>query len=125
MPKISKRVVDAAEPAASRYFIWDSELKGYGLLVLPSGVRSYVVQYRTPHGRTRRATIGKHGSPWTPDLARERADAMLRMVKDGLDPLDAKAAARNAMTVDDLLDRYLKSGRFKEKADSTRAIDNG
>jgi hypothetical protein len=35
------------------------------LLVMPSGIKSYFYQYRTPEGRQRRATIGKHGE-WTP-----------------------------------------------------------
>jgi hypothetical protein len=37
--KITKRSVDAAHPKAERYIIWDAELKGFGLLVLPTGSR--------------------------------------------------------------------------------------
>jgi hypothetical protein len=66
MPKISKRVVDAAgRPTnADRTFVWDSEVKGFGLMVTARGAKSYVVQYRTPEGRSRRITIGRRGSPW-------------------------------------------------------------
>ena len=73
MPKITKRVVDAASPKLDRYIIWDSEIKGFGLLVMPSGIKSYFYNYRNAEGRERRATIGKHGE-WTPTQARAKAE---------------------------------------------------
>jgi len=126
VPKITKRVVDATgpDPHGHRRYVWDSEIKGFGLQVLPTGVKSYVFQYRTPESRTRRATIGKHGA-WTPDEAREKADEMRRAVKDGRDPLGERIERRNALTVVDLLDAYLASERFGSKAPSTQAIDRG
>ncbi len=57
MAKLSKRVVDQAEPGAADYFIWDDELPGFGLRVFRSGKRSYLVQYRAG-GRSRRFTVG-------------------------------------------------------------------
>ena len=51
MSKITKRVVDAAVPKPDRYIIWDEEIKGFGLLVMPSGIKSYFYQYRTAEGR--------------------------------------------------------------------------
>lgn len=125
MPKITKRTVDAAAPDSDRrYHLWDTEIRGFGLLVLPSGVKSYVYQYRTPEGSTRRATIGKHGE-WTAEQARGKADAMRQDVKDGRDPLAEKRAIRQAPTVGEVLDAYLDSERFKNKAPSTQAIDRG
>ena len=47
MPKLTKRVVDDSAPAESRYFVWDTELKGFGLLVLPSGVKTFIFQFLT------------------------------------------------------------------------------
>ena len=69
MPKISKRTVDAQKPGTTRRIVWDDQLKGFGLLELPSGVKTYVYDYRTPEGVKRRATIGKHGQ-WTAEQAR-------------------------------------------------------
>jgi hypothetical protein len=64
MPKLSKKVVDAATAKNKDYVIWDDDLPGFGLRVFASGKRSYVLQYRAA-GRSRRYTIGLHGV-WTP-----------------------------------------------------------
>ena len=104
--------------------MWDGELKGFGLCVLPTGVKSYTFQYRTPEGRARRITIGKHGD-WTPDQARRKAADYRELVRAGGDPAGQKRALLEAATVGDLLDAYLASESFKDKAASTQAIDRG
>jgi integrase len=124
MGRISKRIVDRTRAGEKRAFIWDGTLPGFGLLTLPSGAKSFVFQYRTREGRTRRATIGKVGS-LTPDQARTLADDMSRKVKGGGDPLEDKRSARDALTVGELLDRYLASEKFAEKAATTRLTDTG
>ena len=92
---------------------------------MPTGTKSYVFQYRTTDRRDpRRATIGKVGS-LTPDQAREIAEEMSRKVKSGGDPLDDKRKAREALTVGQLLDAYLASETFADKADTTRSTDTG
>ncbi len=124
MPKIAKRVVDAASPRPDRYIIWDSELSGFGLLVMPSGIKSYFYQYRTIEGRQRRATIGKHGE-WTPTQARAKAEDYREAVRAGRDPLADKRALKEAPTVSEILDAYLASESFKDKAASTQRVDKG
>ena len=53
MGKIMKRTVDALQPEPDRdVFKWDTELRGFGVRVKPSGVKSYLVQYRNSEGRT-------------------------------------------------------------------------
>ena len=52
MPKLTKRLIDAAKPAAKPKFIWDQALPGFGLLVNPTGKKVYVAQYRNAAGRT-------------------------------------------------------------------------
>ncbi|MEP9348570.1 tyrosine-type recombinase/integrase [Xanthobacter sp. KR7-225] len=122
--KITKRMVDAAQPSGAQFFIWDSEVKGFALRVTPAGVKSYILQYRTPEGRSRRLTIGKHGSPWTVDEAREKAREALRsLALHGIDPLAVKAAARSAATVADLVDLYLKEGPAERPNKKKRSWD--
>lgn len=125
MAKISKRSVDAAHPADKRYILWDNTLKGFGLLVLPTGVKSYIFNYRNAFNRERRLTIGKHGGGLTPDAARSLAEDFERQVAIGRDPLEDKKTLRQALTVGELLDQYLNSTTFANKAPSTKAIDKG
>ena len=106
MPKITKRLIDALPPGGERLILWDFELKGFGLVVLPSGVRSFVVQYRNASGRKRRLALGRFGV-MTVDGARQAAREALAAVGKGLDPVGDKQALRAAPSVSELLDRYL------------------
>lgn len=114
--KITKTSVSGAPvPEKSDAYHWDPELKGFGLRVTPKGVRSYVVQYRLSGRPARRITIGKHGSPWTPEKARRYAEDILYEVHKGIDPVvAAKKRVREAVELefasyaDIFVDRYLK-----------------
>ncbi len=106
MAKLTKRFVESVEPGDRDVFAWDDKLAGFGLRVKPSGVRSYIVQYRNRQGRSRRYTIGQHGV-LTPDQAREEAAEVLRRAKRGGDPTAECKAARKAPTVAELCDRFL------------------
>ena len=106
MPKLTKRRIDALAPQARDYFEWDAEVSGFGVRVLPSGVKSYLVQYRAG-GRTRRVSIGKHGT-LTVDAARKRARDLLGRVAKGDDPARRIAVHRRAPTVAALCERFLK-----------------
>ena len=119
MPKLTKRVVDDIQPTVSRAISWDSELRGFGLLVLPSGVRSFILQYRTSEGRSRRLTLGRFGVI-TVDEARKIAREKLVEVANGGDPLGERRSFREAPTMGDLFDRYLVEHVASHNAISTR-----
>src|SRR5687767_15442544 len=104
MPKLSKRVVDGLKASLKRdVFGWDSELRGFGIRVKPSGAKAFLIQYRNAHGRTRRMVIGKVGT-LTPDQARDLARARLSEVAMGRDPSADRHASRQAMTVGGVCD---------------------
>ena len=48
---LTKRAVDAAQPSAREWCLWDTEVKGFGLRVRPSGVKTYVACYCAGEGR--------------------------------------------------------------------------
>ena len=100
MPKITKRLVENIKPAKSDVFAWDDELRGFGMRVKSSGVRSYIVQYRNAHGRSKRMTIGEHGR-LTAEEARKQARLILAEVEKGGDPAEGarpRAGLRRSMT---------------------------
>ena len=111
MEKISKRTVDALKPSkvgvkVLENFLWDSELRGFGVRVSPAGLKSFIVQYRTPEGRHRRTVIGRYGI-MTPEQARQAAWDILSAVAKGIDPAAAAEPDRNAITVSALCDWFL------------------
>ena len=116
MPRERKRIglreVRALEPNSE---VWDAAVPGFGARRQRSEAVAYVLLYRTPEGRSRRFTIGRHGAPWTPDTAREEARRLLGAVARGADPAADKTAIREAVTVGELCDLYLadaESGRL-------------
>ncbi|WP_293942546.1 site-specific integrase [Sphingomonas sp.] len=106
--KVTKRAVDAIRPGSKDEFLWDEDLSGFGLKVTPAGRKVYLFQYRLG-GRgapTRRVTIGVHGNPWTPAGARDEAERLLVLVKQGKDPA-AEKEERRRMATDLAFDGYV------------------
>jgi integrase len=115
---------------------WDDgkgAVSGFGARRRAGVAITYMLKYRTGDGRQRWHTIGRHGAPWTPDMARAEARRILVEVSDGGDPAGRKQEARKAETVADLCDAYLeaaKAGRIlthrkAAKKASTLATDKG
>ena len=113
--------------------VWDSTVPGFGARRQMGSAVAYILKYRTAEGRQRWHTIGRHGAPWTPDMAREEAQRLLGDVTRGTDPAAVKQSKRNAATVADLCDLYIKDAetgrlltrrRVAKKA-STLATDRG
>ncbi len=107
MTKLTNRTVAATRPRDRDVFVWDDELPGFGLRVKPSGVKSYVIQYRNRHNDSRRITIGRHGVIG-PEKARRKAKKMLADVQDGADPATERKDDREAPTVAELAEKYLR-----------------
>lgn len=126
--KITKRAVDALTAARGvETVLWDTEVKGFGIRARPAGGRSYILHYRIGTGRgaaLRKLTIGKHGSPWTPEMARIEAKRLLAEVAAGRDPASARQGERNALNFGGLIDLYLAEGAGHKKL-STIKVDRG
>ncbi|HKT86020.1 MAG TPA: Arm DNA-binding domain-containing protein [Novosphingobium sp.] len=134
MPKLTKTVVDKAEPRNRQYTVWCSDLKGFGVFVLPSGTRTYFVDYRNTNNVRRRMKLGRHGTI-TAEQARTLAIQALAEVAKGNDPLEDRNSARKAISVTELCELYIaeleagrilgKGGRPKKASTSIRAATMG
>lgn len=118
--KLSKRNVDGLTPGTERYTAWDTEVSGFGLRVTPGNERIYILKYRAS-GRQRWFTIGRHGSPWTPELARKEAIRLLGDIVRGVDPAEKRSVDREAITFASLCDIYLQEGVAHKKASTLRS----
>jgi len=126
MPKLTKRLVDNLRPdgVGKDLFYWeagDGAVKGFGIRLKPSGAGAFIIQYRNAEGRTRRMVLGKIGT-LTVEEARALARDRLTAASQGADPSANRHAVRNALTVGDLCDLYLKSGEGRIRT-STLAMD--
>ena len=90
-------------------YVYDTELKGLGVRCMPSGVKSWIVEYRPPgsgRGTSRkRMTLGPT-TTLTPDEARKAARNVLAAVQLGADPARERRKGRETPTVAQLLEQY-------------------
>jgi hypothetical protein len=111
MAKITKRTVDALKPRAKPYVTFDDDVKGFGLRVMPSGVKSYILEYRPGSGgrgvAKRRLTLGKHGAMTAEQARRAAQEALARIRLGRQDPQAEKSRQRASLTVGGLIDAFL------------------
>ncbi len=91
---------------ASKAFFWDEGLPGFGLCVRSTGLRTWVVQFRTRDGRSHRITLGDERAVSLDD-ARRKAREHIGRAKLGADPHAERKAARQAVRFSALVDAYL------------------
>lgn len=131
MPKLTKCTVDAATPSERERFIWCSGTRGFGVRIYPSGKKAFIAQMRVGRA-TRRIKIGYYG-PFAVDQARTVAEDIIRVASLGRDPQRERREAKQALTVSELLDKYMEAARaglvvtrFRvPKRQSTVAVDEG
>jgi integrase len=116
--KITKRLVDHLKPGQE---IWDSEVRGFGVRRQTKS-RSYALKCFV-NGRQKRVTIGIHGSPWTVETARKKAQVFLVAVRDGIDPIDARRAFGNQPIMAQLCSRFMDEYAVHHKKASSAHLD--
>ncbi len=112
--RITKRVVDGLKPGQ---LVWDTDVKGFGVRC-QRAAKVYVLKTRLG-GRQRWITIGRHGSPWTPDKARTEATRLLGEKASGRDPALARDADKRNPTVANLVATFMREHVEAKRKTST------
>lgn len=123
--KIGRRALAAIGPVAKPTTFFDSDVRGFGLLVRPTGARSWILEYRPGAGgrgvSKRRLVIGDPDT-MTPEAARQSAKDMLADIRKGKDPAADRAEERRAETVQEILDAWLRRHVDAKRKASTAAL---
>lgn len=120
MPNLTKRFVESITPdpqKLSQY--WDSSLKGFGVIVLPSGRRTYCIQYRNQNRVLKRLKIGVHGQ-LTTEEARALARKHLASTAHGEDPSQDKKKIQALFGMQDLAKDYIERHGQKKREKSLK-----
>ncbi len=108
MAKLTKTILDAAELRDKPYFIWCTDLAGFGARVFSSGKKTFYVDYYTKTGDRKRMSLGAFGK-LTVDEARKMARITLGDTLRGEDPLLERQTRRGSITISELCDDYVKA----------------
>jgi integrase len=118
---VSRISIRAVESLAPGQIVWDTEVRGFGvrrqrakkIYILKAGIA----------GRQRWFSIGEHGAPWTPDLARKEAQRLWGEIRSGTNLVALRQARRTRPTIADLCDRYLEEHAREHKKPSSAHLD--
>jgi integrase len=91
-------------------WLWCTQCVGFGARKQRRGIFFYL-RYRH-QGRQQMHSIGRLGSPWTPELARKEAQRLLGIVASGSDPF---AQSLSSETFGEEIERYLLRKRTSLK----------
>ncbi|MHB8563965.1 MAG: tyrosine-type recombinase/integrase [Acidiferrobacteraceae bacterium] len=107
--KITKRTVDALTLPAKGYVLhWDDEIKGFGVRVMATGAKSFILQKRI-HGKDHRITLGRYGAV-TVEQARRDAKIKAGLIASGGDPVaDKRRAALATKKLAEVMADYFTS----------------
>jgi len=109
--RLTATIVENAKVGETEYFLWDENTKGFGVRVRPTGVKSWIVQYRVGKGREaqqRRVTVGKVSSLKLP-AAKLRAAQYLGKAAFAEDLVEEIAEERrNEISVNDAVGMWIR-----------------
>ena len=103
--------------------VWDSELKGFFILVLPSGVKTYWISYRIAGDTTNKKHELRIGDVLTyenPETARNIAREKLALASKGLNPKVMITESHGSDYFPDLVNDWKNSNYFTDLADTTK-----
>ena len=120
--KLTERSVADLKADGRDSKVFDSQVPGFHVRCLPSGVKTYAVFYRNAQGQQRTKALGRVGVVKA-EKARSEALDVLGLVRAGADPSADRYAAKPLVTMDDLFADYLEKHAKVKKAPRSVAED--
>ncbi len=122
MPKqktnLTQRFAEKVAPTSKEYYVWDGEITGLGLRVIPTGGKTYVLKYRNKHGKQRKYKIGNQR-----DLDMEGVRKIARRLKaqiaEGSDPSANRREDRDQLTFKEYAKLFMEEYAKKHIKSST------
>ena len=118
---LTQRSIEALRPAETAYRVSDQRCIGLAVRVAPSGIKTWDLAYRIrSSGKTRRLSLGRVCDV-TLEKARDRANELTSAARTGRDLIaeeeKRRAAAASRLTVEKLIELYVKRELFDQCAD--------
>ena len=111
--RLTKRFVESLNPPREKsVIVWDDEIRGFGVRVMPSGIKTFVLDYYVGN-RRHRITVGRFGDRPIDEI-RDDAERMRGQIASGIDPLARRDQRRGEPTFKMLADEYI-ARRCREK----------
>lgn len=113
---VKKVTISSVKDLGPEQVVWDNETKGFGCRRQKGTDKVFILKYRFGKGRTARQyiyTIGKLGSPWTPETARDEAKRILGRVANGENPAAERQHKKKANSVDEAFDQFIEDSAGK------------
>lgn len=111
--RITTTLAKSVLPGERDIWVSDSEVKGFGLRVRPTGTKSFVFRYSLA-GKRKFKVLGTFGSV-TVEQARKSAKKLAGQVADDRDPVEEKKQQDKereaAVSISDFCDSYLIDAR--------------
>lgn len=108
-----KSILSHPTPKEGSTIVWDDTIPGFGIRIMPSGTRTFFLNYRNAQGKQRRVKLGRVGI-LSLDKAQKKARKALNKLADGQDPREMRDEAREAVTFEYLVNEYVRR-RCREK----------
>jgi len=131
--KLTAKAVEGLAPVDKPTTYFDTELKGFGVRVMPpsrrsgQGARTWIVEYRPGAGgrsvAKRRLALGSTAVLEAAE-ARSLAKDVLAQVRMGQDPAAERSEIRQSATVTDLADRYKEEAGAGRKAATKKLYES-
>ena len=104
--RLTKRIIEGLPSDEKSYTVWDQEIMGFGVRIMPSGQKSFVLKF-TINRQQRWVTLGRFGD-LTLEEGRKLALSRRGDVAKGIDPTIEVRAQKTAPTVKELIDRFIE-----------------